>query len=74
MIKLAPYTGLLSRRKALGLFGAATLLGCNGEDDSSSSTGSTAGAGTTSGSGGRFRIGQLRAHPAGNGRTVSPVQ
>ncbi len=32
MIKLAPYTGLMSRRRALGLFGAtATLLGCGGD-------------------------------------------
>jgi protocatechuate 3,4-dioxygenase beta subunit len=47
MIKLAPYTGLLSRRKALGLFGAATLLGCNTDGgDSSSSTASTTAAGT----------------------------
>jgi hypothetical protein len=39
MKKLAPYTELLSRRRALGLFGAtATLLGCGGGGSTSSTT------------------------------------
>jgi protocatechuate 3,4-dioxygenase beta subunit len=37
--KLAPYTELISRRRALGLFGAtATLLGCGGGSGSSATT------------------------------------
>ena len=54
MKKLAPYTELISRRRALGLFGAtATLLGCGGGSGSSAttsaatSTGGTTGTGTT---------------------------
>lgn len=56
MNKLAPYTDLISRRRALGLFGAtATLLGCgdggSGSAATSSATSSgTAGGGTTSAS------------------------
>ncbi|HEX4971707.1 MAG TPA: hypothetical protein VFV69_11680 [Steroidobacteraceae bacterium] len=39
MKKLVPYTELVSRRRALGLFGAtATLLGCSGGSGSSNTT------------------------------------
>ena len=49
MKKLAPYTEIVSRRRALALFGAtATLLGCGG---GSGSSGTTAAASASSSSG-----------------------
>ena len=43
MSKLAPYTELVSRRRALGLFGAtATLLGCGGGGSDSATTSTAA--------------------------------
>jgi protocatechuate 3,4-dioxygenase beta subunit len=47
--KLAPYTGFISRRRALGLFGAtATLLGC-GDGGSASGSAATSTATSTGG-------------------------
>lgn len=54
MSKVAPYTELVSRRRALGLFGAtATLLGCGGggSDSSTTSTAASTSGGTTGGTG-----------------------
>ena len=54
MSKLAPYTELVSRRRALGLFGAtATLLGCGGggSDSATTSTAASTTGGTTGGTG-----------------------
>jgi len=49
--KLAPYTDIVSRRRALALFGAtATLLGCGGGGSGSSGTTAAASASTSSGS------------------------
>jgi protocatechuate 3,4-dioxygenase beta subunit len=49
--KLAPYTELVSRRRALGLFGAAaTLVGCSGGSSSSATSAATSSNGGTSGS------------------------
>jgi protocatechuate 3,4-dioxygenase beta subunit len=49
--KLAPYTELVSRRRALGLFGAAaTLVGCGGGSSSSATSAATSSSGGTSGS------------------------
>lgn len=51
MNKLAPYTELVSRRRALGLFGAAaTLVGCGGGSSSSATSATTSSSGGTSGS------------------------
>ena len=51
MNKLAPYTELVSRRRALGLFGAAaTLVGCGGGSSSSATSAATSSSGGTSGS------------------------
>jgi protocatechuate 3,4-dioxygenase beta subunit len=48
--KLAPYTELISRRRALGLFGAtATLIGCGGGSGSSGTTAATSTSGGTTG-------------------------
>lgn len=48
MKKLAPYTELVSRRRALGLFGAtATLLGCSGGSGSSATSTSSSSSGGT---------------------------
>ena len=45
MKKLAPYTEIVSRRRALALFGAtATLLGCGGGGSGSSGTTAAASA------------------------------
>ena len=42
MNKLIPYRGLMSRRRALGLFGAAaTLYGCGGDDSGTATTTTT---------------------------------
>src|SRR5262245_37182140 len=52
MNKLAPYSALISRRRALGLFGAtATLIGCGGGSSSSQTTTTTAAAGGGTGTG-----------------------
>ena len=51
MKKLAPYTDLFSRRRALGIFGAAaTLVGCGGGSSSSATSAATSSSGGTSGS------------------------
>ncbi|MET0985902.1 MAG: protocatechuate dioxygenase [Steroidobacteraceae bacterium] len=44
---LTPYAGFVSRRRALGLFGAATLLGCGGGGGSSGSSSTSTGTTTT---------------------------
>ena len=50
MNKLAPYTEVISRRRALGLFGAtATLLGCGGGSGSSSTSTTSAATSSTGG-------------------------
>lgn len=51
MKKLAPYTELISRRRALGLFGATALLGCGGGGSEATST-TTSTSTPTSSSGG----------------------
>ena len=49
MKKLAPYTELVSRRRALGLFGAtATLLGCGGGSGSEATTSTSTSTATPS--------------------------
>lgn len=53
MNKLAPYTELVSRRRALGLFGAAaTLVGCGGSGSSTTSAATSSSGGTSGGTGG----------------------
>lgn len=52
MNKLAPYSALISRRRALGLFGAtATLIGCGGGGSSESTSTTAAAGGETTGTG-----------------------
>ena len=72
MSKLAPYTDLVSRRRALGLFGAtATLLGCGGGSGSSDHEH----CGVSEWRDDRRRQQrELRADSRGNGRSLSAVQ
>ena len=50
MKQLAPYTALISRRRALGLFGAtASLLGCSGGSGSSATSTAASSSGGTGG-------------------------